>query len=79
MQGLNVSDPQVTVILQGVGRGEGDAGGQPRSGGDGVDLKTDANRPTYIIIFPLIDPWAHRFASAVDANLEKKSTFFVIY
>ena len=42
MQGLNVSDPQVTVILQGVGRGEGDAGGQPRSGGDGVDLKTDA-------------------------------------
>ena len=37
------------------------------------------NRPTYILIFPLIDPWAHRFASAVDANLKKKSTFFGIY
>ena len=42
MQGLNVSDPQFTVILQGVCRGEGNAGGQPRSGGDGADLKTDA-------------------------------------
>ena len=37
------------------------------------------NRPTCILIFPLIDPWAHRFASAVDANLKKKSTFFGIY